>query len=270
MRAVLVGLGAEAALHAAGAVVGPATGEVVASFDKALYARSAGGLAALVGPSTACGPLHVVLDRPPPRAAAGTPVRLGGHELRVGGTAIALKGARSWRGPLPAGALAGEAVRAATAALAPVAARSALHVAPFVTRLTAARGCLARDDLAGVAGALGGVGPGLTPSGDDALAGVLLAGRLRGGSLAEAALLGVAEAVRTTEISAAFLYWAARGQSLAPVHVLLAAADAGDVAAARAAGAELGAVGASSGADLALGLHLGLRRLRSDQQRLAA
>ena len=64
--------------------------------------------------------------------------------------------------------------------------------------------------------------------------------------------------VRTTGISGAFLLWAARGQALAPVHDLLAAAVAGDAAAAESAARALGGIGHSSGADFAQGLSWGL------------
>jgi len=59
-------------------------------------------------------------------------------------------------------------------------------------------------------------------------------------------------------LSGAFLLWAARGQALACVHALLAAAAGGDVEGAGEAAASLGAVGHSSGADFAWGLCLGL------------
>ena len=131
--------------------------------------------------------------------------------------------------------------------LAPVARRSALLSPPLASRW---RGATEQHDLAVVCRILGGLGPGLTPSGDDALAGVLLAARLSRPE-AEDHLVALAKTVATHEISRAFLIWAARGQSIEPVHRLLA----GDAAAAR----DLAAFGHTSGADLALGLHFGLR-----------
>jgi len=108
-----------------------------------------------------------------------------------------------------------------------------------------------RRDLLEVAARLGGAGPGLTPAGDDALGGILFALKAMG---CDDDLVAVARRVRTTAISGAFLLWAARGQALAPVHDLLAAAVAGDVPAARSAARALGNVGHSSGADFAQGL----------------
>ena len=106
--------------------------------------------------------------------------------------------------------------------------------------------------------ALAGLGPGLTPAGDDVLAGVLLVARARGGPAAEPALVHAAAEARTNDVARAFLAWAARGQSIAPVHDLLTAAVTSDRAGATSALRRLLAVGHSSGADLAFGLRLGL------------
>jgi hypothetical protein len=124
--------------------------------------------------------------------------------------------------------------------------QSALLAEPLRARWEEAS---ARHDLASVGRLLGGLGPGLTPSGDDALAGIFLATRLRGPET-ERHLVDLATRVDTHEISRAFLTWAARGHSIEPVHRLLA----GDGSAA----ADLLAVGHTSGADLALGLQWGL------------
>ncbi len=70
--------------------------------------------------------------------------------------------------------------------------------------------------------------------------------------------MAVADGVRTTSVARAFLHWAARGQSIEPVHDLLAALAAGDWDAAAADIGVLGGLGHTSGADLAYGLRLGL------------
>jgi hypothetical protein len=108
---------------------------------------------------------------------------------------------------------------------------------------------------------LGGWGPGLTPAGDDLLAGVLLVARVVGGPAAEEDLRAVAAEVRTTEVARAFLVWAARGQSIAPAHEWLAAVAAGDGVGARRALERLHRVGADSGRSLAAGLALGVGQL---------
>lgn len=234
MNVVAAGAGALEALGGGG-------GRVIAAFPKALYVESPEGIAALVAPGVAAGPLHGLLDSPPPAVAVGSWV-----SLEVGG-------AVPWRGWLPEPGAIEPAIPAILAAVGPVAARSLVPVA----RSGRAMACLEAGDLAGVAAALGGAGPGLTPAGDDVLAGILFTARVRD-PRAEPALVAVAASVGTTAISSAFLRWAARGQALAPVHQLLRAAVPGDApdagrAAARAAGL-LGAVGHSSGADFALGV----------------
>ncbi len=105
---------------------------------------------------------------------------------------------------------------------------------------------------------LGGAGPGLTPAGDDLLAGLVLAARAVWGPDAEPRLVAAVGTVATTEPAAAFLHWAARGQSLAPAHDVLTALADGDTAAAERAGRRLAAIGASSGRCLLAGLRIGL------------
>ena len=239
MRVLLAGAGAAEVL---------AAGEVraLASFATALYVESRAGVAALVAPAVQAGPIHAGLDRRPPRAAAGDVVR------------VELAGTAPWAGRLPEP----PALRAATPlvleALAPLAGRSAVPAG----RASAALAALARDDLPSVAMAIGGAGPGLTPAGDDALAGLLLARRALGGDPQE----DLARAVATTAISAAFLTWAARGQSLQCVHDLLAAAAAGDGRATQVAARVLGAVGHTSGCDIALGLSWGFGSASTSSQ----
>ena len=108
-------------------------------------------------------------------------------------------------------------------------------------------------DLPELAAYLGGRGPGLTPAGDDCLAGLFLVAHLTGSDVT-----ALADTVPTNDISLAFLHWAARGQSIEPVHRLLMS---GDRASADRALDDLLRFGHSSGADLALGLRVGAQRL---------
>lgn len=229
MRAILAGAGAAEALAARGRV------EILASFPKALYVATPGGIAAFVAPGVHLGPLHVLLDAPPTPAA----VRLG------------LGDAATWRGALPGTEALAGALPLLRASLEAVAAGNLIPA----KRAAAALRALDGEDLAEVGAQLGGAGPGLTPAGDDALGGILLARRALGTGNG---LEDVARGVQTTAISAAFLLWAARGQALAPVHDLLAAAVAGDAGLARSAARALEVVGHSSGADFAWGLLQGL------------
>ncbi len=123
--------------------------------------------------------------------------------------------------------------------------------------------------LCSAAAALLGRGPGLTPEGDDYLAGALAATRTLGASLGAggalvmlddaAAQLAAAARTRTTAFSAALICCALRGEVAAPAAAFLRAlAGRGDV---RGAHRNLLSVGHSSGPALAAGIVLGAESL---------
>jgi len=208
----------------------PARGRVVSVHRVAAYLRFPTGLLALTTGRAPRGPLHLrvaVL----PALAPGDRVHTDGAVLAGARWAVDLA-APTWVGALPAADRRGGASPAAPGD--PV------------------------RDLAALAAVVGGRGPGLTPAGDDLLAGALLAVRAaRGG----AGLAAVAASVSTTEVAEAFLHWAARGQSIEPAHGWLAATADGDTGRAAHARARLLGVGASSGAALLRGMQLGLAGL---------
>jgi hypothetical protein len=105
-----------------------------------------------------------------------------------------------------------------------------------------------------LASGLVGFGPGLTPSGDDALVGLLAAQAALGSASPD-----VVEAVResyghTVEISWGFLEAATRSRFTAPVRALATAVCEGDAAGSRRLMGDCLAFGASSGADGVVGL----------------
>lgn len=111
------------------------------------------------------------------------------------------------------------------------------------------------DQLAQLARQIGGRGPGLTPEGDDVLAGCLL--RLwHVDPSSEPDLVRVAQSVDTNRIASAFLVEAARGQCIEPAHLLLEAIANRDSEAILRATDELATYGASSGAALTRGIEL--------------
>ncbi len=134
---------------------------------------------------------------------------------------------------------------------------------------TALAACCAAGDLAGaveLAESLVGLGPGLTPSGDSMISGLLLALRLLGGATAGgtravwlADWLGAAVTCyaeqRTTALAAVLLHCAARGQAAEEVSAVLrgfAGQEPVEPAARR-----LLAAGRASGAELTWGLMAG-------------
>jgi hypothetical protein len=73
--------------------------------------------------------------------------------------------------------------------------------------------------------ALAGLGPGLTPAGDDVLAGYVAGLVLLHGQRKRATRIAEEAAVRTNSLSATLLHHAALGEVPEPVHILLATGD---------------------------------------------
>ncbi len=125
------------------------------------------------------------------------------------------------------------------------------------------------DLLAGIAG-LKGCGPGLTPSGDDFLAGVLIGSHvvqyIWQGNFDEIRGRIFAAALGDNLFSNNFLEMARRGQVSEHVQKLIVALVAGGAGEVKAATRTLMAIGSTSGADFATGLYLTLR----DQGEFAA
>lgn len=171
-----------------------------------------------------------------PDVAVGEPVVVGDGVLRVGSLVVAVSRLVSFtvpRTPIPT---------------LPV---LAADLAPARDQLPAdALDLLAAGDPAAVP-ALVGRGDGLTPVGDDVLAGWLVATRATGGDTTPIAEAVEAHLPRTTALSAALLRHAAAGEAIAPFRAVLVTGGADAVAV-------LLAVGHTSGAGMLLGTHLAL------------
>ncbi|MGH3386172.1 MAG: DUF2877 domain-containing protein [Nocardioidaceae bacterium] len=207
------------------------------------------------GPDAVRLPCALVLTTPPPVAEVGAPAAVGRGRVRVGGEVVAV--ARWWRVPRPV--LTDPRAAAAKAASYPVPAPPP-DVPPDVTHAESA-------DLPSCVPRLLGLGPGLTPAGDDVLAGALVALSAAAHPAAGRLVAAVAAArpfTRTTTVSAALLAHAARGECIPPVAAYLRALDRGtDLEAAR---ADLLGVGHTSGWALLLGVHYGLAATRTDAE----
>jgi hypothetical protein len=218
VRALDIGAAADLILSEA------ACGRVLAVHRKAIYLRLPGGLCALTSRLAPPGPLHLRLEALP-HCRAGDRIRTDGRTVGGADWAVSLT-ARRWFGTTPAVAMLAAAIN------------------PTQVPEEAAR--------------LGGRGPGLTPAGDDVLAGLLLVARARAGIDSEPTLLAAVSAARTGDIAAGFLTWAARGQCIAPAHDVLHALVRHGADAAVPACARLAAIGASSGTALLTGIRAGL------------
>ena len=250
--------------------------ELIGSFPVAVYLKAAGGVVALVSPDGVRLPNAMVLSRVDHesvvRHAATGPVRVGDGEVRLGPVRIT---ARRWWDPVPRlGRVDGGLLAARLDAV-----RAQLpgwpdDADPAAGRLRTGRDALASDlagtgDLAGTVRNLVGLGAGLTPAGDDLLAGVM-AGLVVFGTALErrdAITLAsrmrqevVAHAAATTPLAADLAEHAARGALVQPATDLCRAiADQrpGADSALTPAVERLLRLGHTSGRDLAEGLLLG-------------
>ncbi len=231
-------------------------GRVLASFRRATYIEIGDAVLALTDRHVPSGPIHLSLQALPP-TATGAPVVLERRTLTIGNRLLGLHDLARWRPPaIDPWAL----VSVAPAAVEQLdrADRSELAQDPATD---AARAALADGELPAVVGCLAGRGGGLTPAGDDVLAGILVVLALAGCDREH--LAGAANTARTHPIAHAFVTWAARGQSVEPAHRLLAALAAGDQRATDRYQEQVSALGHTSGSDLLLGLRLALFGLTS-------
>jgi hypothetical protein len=239
----------------------PRPAVVLGAFPTALYLRL-GDHAAVLPVVTADGlrlPTALAVARPLPTVGWGVQP---GDEVMVGDGAVPLPGAtiravRTWR-PQP--------VRPAPGRIVPAALLPPVRLTWRTTARTVTAGLLADRSsghpapaavLAARVATLVGAGPGLTPSGDDVLCGILLGLRLGcdTGPLVDTLWAAVRPRLSTTtSLSAALLTEAAAGYAVAPVvRLTRALADAQPAVVAEALHAVLD-IGHSSGADLLGGL----------------
>lgn len=196
-------------------------GTVVGAFRHGFYVQVHREVYAVAGPDVVAGPIHLVLRAPPPRPPDGLAVWRSRGLLCSSDWQVDLDAAPTFQPLRPTSAdLQARAPVLAAMLRMLVEPEDLAAVWPGV--LTA----LAEEDLSAARQLLQGRGGGLTPTGDDVLAGILLVHAWRGHDART--LPEVAKAAETTNLSRSFLAWAARGESLAPVHHLLALAGYSD------------------------------------------
>ncbi len=271
--------------HAARCLAALATrvGTVFAVFERSFYlCDEATGALACVGPTPiGAGPLNALADDwPAPRLRAGDRVTPTATGCRPAGGPVIEAGMAEIYAPPAApilvrshalDRLADKAARFARAdGFAPLVARIADRSSPLLARAApgidalvawldgAAHGAPPESAIDGLLG----LGPGLTPSGDDFLGGMMIALRATGrraaaDRLAEAAM---ARADRATgRISRAHLAAAAEGEGAAALHEALAALGRADEATLDTALAALDRIGHISGWDALAGAVAALR-----------
>ncbi len=256
-RAAIVG-GAVADARLYARMGNSAVGRVAGLFSSGFYVEMEDALFAVTGPAIHPGPVHLILHSPPPRPNENEAVHFTRDALRVGPFTIGLSEARQYAPTLPTP---GELCD-----ILPVVAelRHAFPIPAELARVAAdLEHAIAAGDLETARVKLQGRGSGLTPAGDDVLAGLLLLACWRDPSDPEPCRISAGAA--TTRLSRTFLQWAALGQSIEPVHQMLEAARRMTGPGARvgherlrfdAVVAALAQVGASSGKALLAGLSL--------------
>lgn len=252
MRPVDIGQDAVRVLRVRG------SGRVRASFTRALYLQLPGGLVALTTTTAPRGPLHIRVAALPD-VSPGGPALVDATALCIGESVYALDAPR-WSRALPTGAALGLARAVARDWLPDRGPALDLGSGKPAVLPEAALQALRRGALLDVAALVGGRGPGLTPAGDDVLAGVLLVARALG-SGSPRMLLRCAGLAPTNDVARAFLLCAANGRCIEPAHDLLAGLAAADQPAVRSALDNLRAFGSSSGAAVAYGIRTALLEL---------
>jgi hypothetical protein len=214
-------------------------------FSRAIHLQFDGHLLVVTDARAPAGPLHLRVKELPV-VAIGDEVRVADGRLQLGRHRVDLASVPTWTPPVVAGRPSRQRLGGAE--------RSALAGRPDL--LERVRTHLREDDIEAAARLLGGWGPGLTPAGDDVLAGIVLTLHVFGGPPSR--LHRAVDVVHSTDLSLAYLHWAARGQCIEPAHSVLAALAGERGCGVDAASARLVGHGASSGADLLLGIECAL------------
>ncbi len=282
-RAAAVCASVEVGLLADRALRDRAAGQVVAVFERSFYAVIDGIWICVGRAGIGSGPLHVLGDFRWPRLAAGDPVRVADSMLLVAETPLANLAARSvWAPPaaphwstssLRRGLEAVDAVWGgdlnedglAVAGSGPVPSDASPLVRAAMPGLAALAQVVAGSD--GDAnqslslGSLIGLGPGLTPSGDDLIGGALIALAALRRIERRDALWEHCRALLdgTNDISRIHLRAAALGYGAAALHEAIHATMSGEGAGFRRALTALSAIGHTSGLDAFAGSLIVLR-----------
>lgn len=217
---------------------------VVGAFEDGFYVANNGQLMAVVNSAIPAGPLYLRIGERFPPPALGAAVEVDRDDMVIGTMRITTACSPVYKPTVP----------------------YKIHRSPLLADLpTNSPEALAAQwpkITAGVEGGalvevqqfLCGRGTGLTPEGDDVLAGLLVV--LAGDPEGRAGSMQLARSAKTTDLSKAFLTWAAAGQSVEQVHDLLWAANRCDRVSFLAALERVRNIGGSTGNAMLCGMKL--------------
>jgi len=292
MTATVAAKVASIGAHARQAIRDGAAGELAAVFERCCYVTLDGNWLCIGTPAIGRGPLHMIFQ---PRQAKwprrrGAPACVQQDLLRIDGIVLDLSRAAVWRPQMPSGwsreslayglaaldalvarglpedglaCLMRDAVVARPAGLIAQAAQAPVLELQRLMRTDAReQACAASARKATLLVPLLGLGPGLTPSGDDLLGGAMIALRAVGRTDLCAAIwdaIAVPAMSLTNDISRAHLAAAAGGAGCAALHETLNAVMTGRVERIADGVRRLAAVGHTSGFDALAGAVIVLR-----------
>lgn len=259
-RRLLATVMGDGVAHACLAGGKPQSGLVVGNFSLGFYVRVENSVFAVAGPGIAPGPIHLVMDAPSPAPPDQSLVWIEPGRLLTDSCVIELSYAVRYRPIQPSPA------QLQTLALLLAALDRQDGVPIDLAKVwEPVRTAVFRSDLHAARTLLEGLGNGLTPTGDDVLAGMLLF--FHWADPLSDAPAEVALRAETTDLSRCFLSWAAVGQSIQPVHDLIEAAGGSEMSASSRRGSALpqrfihavaavASIGSSSGRGILAGLGL--------------
>jgi len=193
-------------------------GRVVGAFSSGFYVATDQSVFAIGSSTIPAGPIHLRLARQLPlKVAEGSAVILDSNRIQVESAVIKLPSDRRYNPGRPS--------PESLASIAPsLSGFDAVEYIPddIIAIWEEVRLAVADADLKTAASLLQGRGMGLTPTGDDALAGLILF--VHWANPKSNLPFEVAHDVSSTSLSRSFLIWAAAGQSIEPVHDMIEAA----------------------------------------------
>lgn len=233
-------------------------GRVLGSFRHGHYVRFGTTTFAIGQECIHAGPLHLLHTGPSPALRIDSPITMSADRLWSRRVEINLKGAALWN-PLQLGREDLHfSLRVLTQICQPV------PPPDLDVEWQAVEVASREEDLTSLRTLLEGRGPGLTPVGDDVLAGFLFLYAISRPDDRQVRVFS--QMTATSDLSRDFLYWAGRGHSIEPVYRLMRQASVGHEDAAEQTAAIIRGIGASSGVALLAGIGLAAAALQREKE----